>query len=203
MKFANLLFVSISIILLNLSCFKNNSLVDESLTKLENELKIYINEGENAKISSVKEIYFGEEIGYFFGFKNKEEKLESLIIKGDFENYEVLFIYDKNDVPINEGEKYFISPFEFSVENPFLEKKINLNTQTFNVIDYEYPGIDLNGVTIDSNSYFKINNISSKQYKYLSSYLTEVKMKNVPNYMNNQFNNNGCFPTSFAMFLLI
>ena len=50
--------------------------------------------------------------------------------------------------------------------------------------------------------YLKISNISAKQYVYASSYLSELKLLNVSNYMNTQYwyCNMGCVPTTAAMY---
>lgn len=153
-----------------------------SIKNLKDDLSIYIED--NFNISKITSFYFKDENCYFVDLTLDNSLEKSVLISGDLENVNVYMVFNGN------SNKWII---ELNDKNSEMQEKnndseISLASATFS------------DDIIDSSKYFSISNISNNQYIYSSSYLNEVKLLNVPNYMNTQFNNMGCCPTSAAMF---
>lgn len=163
----------------------------------EDEFSKYIIDGENASISNITKIYFESyNEGYFIEFEKDGKPLESILVKKTESEFEVYAIYESGIVPFDDEERYCLSPFEFSTSLPEYEPILTTSA----VIDYSYSGISFSDNVTPTSSYLKINDVSSHQYIYSSSYLSEVKLLNVPNYMNTQYCHKGCTPTTAAMY---
>lgn len=87
--------------------------------------------------------------------------------------------------------------------SPSDEELLNFINFKENNIEYIYDydnEITTNSLEVNENDYFKIDNKDELLYSYSSTYLNEIKLKNVPNYYNSQFNNRGCSPTTALMY---
>lgn len=160
-------------------------------------LKLYIKDGENSFIDNHYEIDFGTSKGYLFEFKNnKNENLESVLIEGNYKDYEVLCIYDYEYKFNYESINAFLESFK-SKENDIV---LANSYYDYNGDDYPDFRIENNGIQYNSTNYFKINDLEDKFYRYSSSYLNETSLLNVPNYMNTMYDGYGCIPTSIAIY---
>lgn len=204
--FLNLLLVSLATSTSFVTITKNTNVFDDgeikisnySLQDLTSKLLVYVEANENTYISNITKIYFDDSEGYFIEFESDGMKLNSITIKGDYTNFEVYSIYEPGVIPFKESERFCISPVEFALKPSELDsEQYSVNTNS----DYSWGGVTYEQDTIDSTLFPAISNVNEKLYFYSSSYLNEVSIKNVPNYMNTQYNNNGCAPTAAAMYL--
>ena len=145
-----------------------------------------------------KKIYFTKGTGYFIHYETDNgNSLGSLLFEPKKGFYKIAGMYSGDLIPFDKNESYFISPFEFSATKVITESNLNPCS------DFS-PGVTY-GYTIPSKFYFDLKDnsgsVSYLQSIYSASYMSEVKIKDVPNYMNTQFNNMGCAPTSTAMYL--
>lgn len=193
----NKIIMAVPIIISSLSSHQSN---DFYIKKFNELLKPYVlNENQDCYISSYQRIYFEDNSGYFFEFKNEHDKnIESLLVKGNIFNYKVEAIYPSNYKPFNEGEFYCFSPISFVKKEDFIIPA---------VLDYDWFGVEYNYLDIiKSELYFQYRD---SKYNLIDTSDTDKEDKfinNVPNYINNQFidkdgNANGCVPTVFAMYL--
>lgn len=148
-------------------------------------------EGE-IKISKETKIYFDTGIGYFITYeKQNNEILGSILYEPNNNSWKINSCYTGDYVPFKENQIFYVAADKFVT---LKEKMNNINTISSN-------GGVTYGEIVDSSKYFTVSNmISSHLYQYSSSYLQETKILNVPNYMNSEFNNQGCVPTTAAMY---
>lgn len=183
------LLISIIGLILQPKISTNNFNVEEIFGLSPNEI---LNYNQEIKVSFETKIYFETGIGYFISYSNyNNEQIGSILFEPTEKNWKINSIYNGSYVPFNQDEKFYVNG-EFL---KFSEKKNYINT-----IDSSGYGVTY-GNTINKNLYFSMNISNSDYYFYGSSYLNETKILNVPSYMNTQFNNNGCVPTTFAMYL--
>lgn len=184
--------ILINIILLVLQTNLNHNNVKVDIEKefgfTASELFNY--EGKSSLMKQEK-IYFNNGAGYFITYsKENNDILGSILYEPNKTGWKINSYYKGSYVPFNKDEKYYFDG-EFLTSNEKL-KSIDTIVNTTGVTF---------GNVIDSKYYFPINNIkNSDYYIYSSSYMQEIKILNVPSYMNTQFNNNGCVPTTAAMF---
>lgn len=178
---------------------------DALLNILEGEVKVTINNKdyivkeneEEIKINYIKKIYFIDDNGYFLKFNNKNK--ESILIKGNFNDFKVISIYKNNFIPFNENQNFYLTPYEFI--NKFDYKKDNIRV----IYTYTYQGTYLDDSVLEVKNFFSIKNKEDKLIKKETSTIKEIKIKDVPNYLNNQYIDedgyaSGCTPTVAAMF---
>lgn len=179
-------------LVLQTNLIQNNAKVDikEEFGITASELFNY--EG-SSFIKKQEKIYFNNDIGYFITYcKENNDALGSILFEPSETGWKINSYYKGSYVPFNKNEKYYVNG-EFLT----LKEKIN----SINSISVSSTGVTFDKV-IDPKYYFPIKNIKdSDYYIYSSSYMQERKILNVPSYMNTQFNNHGCVPTTAAMFL--
>lgn len=165
----------------------------ESISKITEDFSPYFNHQRDIHLFDAYSIRFADDAGYYLEFMNKQEAIGSILVKGDLLNqYSVQAIYEPGFKPFKDNERFCVNPFEFKT---FEEASFMSLT-----IDYSYLGVTYSNNIINKSNYLGISDIGSKVYTYASSYLNESKIQDVPNYMNTQFNNNGCSPTTAAMY---
>ena len=151
-----------------------------------------LNCNDKLKISYKENIYFDYGEGYFISYSNyNDEIIGSILFEPTSDGWKINSIYNGSYIPFNQNEKYY-------VKGEFLT--FNEKSNSINLIDSSNYGVTY-GNTINKSLYFPMTISNSDYYFYGSSYLNETKILNVPSYMNTQFNNNGCVPTTFAMYL--
>lgn len=176
----------------------NNNKSNLNFSSFESKIKKYILNGDNSYINKITTINFLDDTGYYIEFNDEDDnKLESLLIKGDFSNFKIETIYSADtELDINENY-YCINPFQFVNEDElFYVIQTNDNEYSFEKLGVSF---ELNN-KVSTSRYFKVNNISSKLKSYISDEVREVNLMNVPNYMNNRFGGSGCAPTAAAMY---
>lgn len=139
-----------------------------------------------------KKIYFENDYGYFVSYENKDnEIIGSILFEFKNNKWTINTCYEGSYIPLNDNDYYYIN-------GEFLTVKEKLNQ--INTIDNFVGGVTYESI-IDSSLYFKVSGtVNSHLNVYSASYLQEVRIKNVPNYENNLFNDHGCTPTTAAMY---
>ena len=178
--------------------FDNGNVVvsNDEYFSIQNNLSKYIIGGEESNISGIYEVFFANnEQGYFVTFDDLSgNSLESVLVRGEFYDYSIVAIYPEDCNPIGENNRYYKDALTF-VSTPIVN---TYNSALVGTADYT-TGVTFGSTTSPSN-YLPISNVSDHLYTYTSSYLNEVRILNVPNYMNTQFSNSGCSPTTAAMY---
>lgn len=164
------------------------------LEKLTDEFKIYISNNSDAYVYDYEIIHFYNDKGYFLKFKNDNENLESLLFKGNINNYKVLAIYNSNFIPIENNKNYCIDPTYFVDKTTFYNNLNIVSNDDFTELGVTYEK------TIDSSRYLKINSIEEKVNENLTLDSSQYDINGVPNYINSLYNHEGCAPTSAAMY---
>jgi len=180
--------ISLFTIILSSSFINENAFLfpNKKISSLNNYLLKYTST--DSKVTNIKEVIFNNEICYFIDLKSSTKKY-SLLTENSLTNPKVLAIFEDE----SKHYEYFL---DFKTVNNPLKKKI----KTSSYIYYDYFGVTYSDESYTKDNYFKINNLDNTLYTYSSSYLNEIKITNVPNYMNTMFDNNGCVPTAAAMY---
>lgn len=157
--------------------------------QLRNNLSLHIND--DVVIKNVQNYYFNNENCYFVDLVNEENKEYSVIMNSDISNFKIYIIFN------DDSSNYIDSE---TANGAYDEDNISLASSSSSTLDYSTLGVVFDNNIISSSKYFTISNIGSKRTSYASSYLNEVKINDVPNYMNTMYNGNGCVPTTAAMY---
>lgn len=190
-----LITLSLTVTMINLK-FNN----DKDLSKIgiyETHLTNYIENGENAYISDIKKIYFlDNSIGYLVEFKNNNKSLEQLVISIENEKPVVNFILNNKELSQN------YNPYnEYFSFTQYKNENTQPLTTEFEGIIFTSLGVIYENDVINPAMYIPIENKHENIYTYSSTYLSENKLINVPNYIN-QYSGYGCSPTTAAMYFV-
>lgn len=165
----------------------NIKLSSKELITLQNESNLYLSNDSHYEIIDIDNVYFYDNNGYYITLKNNDNYIKNLLIKDNFTNYEVIAVYENNFVEDIDETPYYISAIEFSS----YPTEDFYNSKTTNKI--------LKTSQNDTYSFFEIENYTNNLYIYGASFMSEVYIKDVPNYMNTMYNHYGCVPTTCAM----
>ncbi len=147
-----------------------------------------------------QKIHFEDGDGYFIRYKKDNNSILGSILFRPFEDtYKVELIYPSSYYPTKNGNIYFSYEDRCFHNNIWFEQN-NIEVKVKN----KYRLSNESNLSFVDSDFFDLKNssgsVSYLQNMYSSSYLSEVKIKNVPNYRNTQFNHYGCTPTSAAMY---
>lgn len=173
----------------------NNNLI---LPEIEIRSFLSIDDSTKIKLKESHPVHFvGNKKGTFVTYSSSNgETLGSLLLKEDA----VESFYLGNFKPFESGVEdfYCASPIDFfksEVElNEFL---LSSPDESISFEDYSLDSLAVSHN--DSSKYFPVDQNRFLKKEAGSTYY-EGMLKEVPNYMNTMFNNNGCSPTSAAMY---
>lgn len=174
----------------------NNFNFDKMIFEFANELTFYLDNNKNAKLNNYFNIKFGDSNGYFFEYKNNNENLQSILVKGDINSYQVEAIYEPNYRPFEEGNYYSLSPLYFINENEVIINNVRKSKYSFDKL-----GVTYDHNLIDADRYLVIDDLEEKIFDNSTLNISAYELKDAPFYMNTLFNGYGCVPTAAAMYL--
>lgn len=150
-------------------------------------------------IKSKKDVYFDTGKGFYLEFNNNENKqVGSMVFKPVNNTFKMVCSYEGDFKPFNDDNNYYVVADKYVTKNEF--KLLNKYNNDF----YSSRRMFKNTRIVSSSKYFNMKDQNGSLKKSLtivggsSGGLT--KINNVPNYMNTQYNNNGCSPTTAAMY---
>lgn len=125
--------------------------------------------------------------------------LGSILYRPYKDTFKVELRYPSSYFPLKNGDSYF-SDSDYSFHALLDSVESHDLSDNASALEYSYTS----NLPFSENNFFNLRDhtgfVSYLQYIYSSSYLSEVKIKNVPNYRNTQFSNRGCTPTSAARY---
>lgn len=188
----NLLSFGLAVGLSSVIGLLNYSFIEKGECSLENveiKLKSYIDCPFSKELKEIKTVN-GKKVAEFY---EGDDKTDILIFEeiGD----------EVNVIASSDGS------FDYY---EFLNSSSLLNSSYQNILDdYKMYNATYNTDLVNPSKYFTIENISSHLYLYVSTYLQETRITDVPNYLNLQFPEtnddgtitySGCVPTTAAMY---
>lgn len=173
---------------------QNNNLVTKNFNKDEFIKEVFYLQEQHLPIyEKESKVDFVSGTGTLSKYYVEDKLVGSILTKEG----EIKAIYYDNYLPFvgNVDDYICVKPFKFVLKDEFINEEENeieiYSNNTFN---------------LSGKSFFEIKNKDNLIYTYSSTYLSEVKLKDVPNYMNTQFYNSsknnyyGCTPTTAVMY---